>query len=972
MDTRASSAETVPSITGYEVGRKLGSGATGTVYLGRQISTGREVAVKALAPELLAVPGFKERFRAEAKVMTRFDDAHLVDIFDYTEQPGGAFLVMQYVRGVQLRVLIDRGVRFTPEQSLGILSGALSGLAAAHRLGIVHGDLKPENVLVDESGESKLLDFGQSGPTGSRPSGGTPAYASPEAVLGRPTDERSDVYAAGLILYELLAGRPAFRGTATEVARSHAHEQAPDLQGVPGPVADLVARSLSKDPDQRPRTADDFLEQLTEAATRCYGNDWKAKSSIAALAGAAIGAAGGLEATSGTSSTTSTTHIAAGARLRTAARMRRIATRVHRLVGAHPVSTVATVAVVGAAAVTLSLIGSSAPPAGAFSTLSASGSPAGVVCISSSECLVDLGSEILRTGSGGPVALSALPVGSGSVSAVSCGTSRYCVALGTDGSGTAVAFRSRDGGSTWSRVAVPGGTGTPTDVSCVPGSESCWAATKTGLLESDDGAPWTQVATPTVSGPMSVVSCPSRGTCVGIAGGTAESTHDGGSSWRTAQLAGLLYTAAQIDCVNSDVCWAVGEYTNSLQSQIGSIDRTTDGGSSWSQIAFPAKPQPYGFDSVSCWTTDSCLVDGTVEWGGLESSSGSPYFLATSDAGRTWTVHLAPETMPFSPDIQCLSASDCWLSGESGAGISTDEGSTWDVSVYGPKLALSSVSCASPGACVVSGAFPDLQKNHLGAFVEASTNPMGALVDVDSDGRYSNLRSSDTSVSNVTDLSCDPQACESIGVGGNGAPSELLSIGTDGKQLSASSLPGNLQSVSGLSCTSPGECVLTGQLNGQPYLGQRVSGTWRSLRVPSGTQTVGAVDCPNAAECLVVGTDSSGPVVLDGTISGDATVWRRVDLPSDVHSVASVDCPQTRACWVGVTVGANGTKAEVLRSLQVKDAPVTSHWSVEPIPNDVAAVDSLSCPSISSCLAVATQSDGSTELLGAGQVGSAT
>lgn len=300
--------DNLPTLAGYEFGRALGAGTTGTVYTARQVSTGRTVAVKVLAPSLLDAPGFRDRFRAEARLMTRFDDENLVNVYDYVEPGDGAFLVMQYVPGVPLRSLMIRGDRLSPEQSLGVLSGALSGLAAAHQLGVVHGDLKPENILVSEQGVSKLVDFGQASPSGSRPTGGTPAYASPEALRDETVDARADVYAAGVILYELLAGHPLFEGTASEVAAAHRDTVPPRLRDVCGSVADLVARSLSKSPDDRPGSAAEFLDELRSAAEDCYGAGWEGRAAIgglvaAALSGVAVGVAMADEADGAAAST---------------------------------------------------------------------------------------------------------------------------------------------------------------------------------------------------------------------------------------------------------------------------------------------------------------------------------------------------------------------------------------------------------------------------------------------------------------------------------------------------------------------------------------------------------------------------------------------------------------------------------------------------------------------------------------------
>jgi tRNA A-37 threonylcarbamoyl transferase component Bud32 len=998
VDTTGLSAEDRPSLAGYEFSRVLGSGTTGTVYLARQSSTGREVAVKVLSPALYSTPGFQERFRAEARLMTRFDDANLVDIFDYVEYDGGAYLVMQYVRGVQLRKVMDEGRKLTPEQSLGVLSGALSGLVCAHRLGVVHGDLKPENVLVDEKGQSMLIDFGQASPAGSRPSGGTPAYASPEAVRDETVDARSDVYGAGLILYELLCGAPPFQGTPSELAKAHRDLIAPRLAGVPGPIADLVARSLSKDPSQRPESAEDFLTQLTDAATDAYGPDWPKRASIAAAAGAVIGSVFGLEVAGAGAAPGAgqAAGIQAAGKVRTLHRVRRLASRIHRAVAAHPVPAAASVAAVGAAAVVLSLIGSQAPVAGAFSAVSASGSPTAITCESASHCWVDLGSAILMIGPGGTRAVSQIPSSDGTVSSVSCATDTFCIAVGTNPSGDGVVLTSDDGGAAWSADSLPSGTGAVSSISCVTGTTQCWAAARSGLLRSDSGRQWSLVTTPSGAGPIGLISCPALNNCIGMAGGVAEATHDGGASWTSASLPGLLYGPSDIDCVTAEVCWVVGEYTNSLQSQIGSVDRTIDGGAIWTRVNIPASPQPYAFDSISCWTANSCLVDGTVEWGGGESSSGSPYFLSTSDAGSTWSVHLAPVTMPFAPEIQCINSTSCWLSGQSGIGFTTDSGASWNVDFYGPKLTLSSVSCTAPGDCFAAGSFPDLVKNHLGGFVLPSANPMAVLIALGTTGSYSAINSTDHVVSGLTDLSCTVDGCVGAGIGSGGYPSVLLDLDTSGKKGPVSiAIPEDVQSLTGVACPVGGPCLVSGQENGEPVLLEQKGAGWSKLALPYGTQATGEITCPVSSRCLVLSTGNSGPMLLDGSLASGEIRWHAVVLPADVHSLTAVDCPTQTACWLAVTVGPSGTKTEILRTLQLTASSeamsVTSTttsarattttttaskrtttpplWVAQSIPVGVTGVTSIACPTTASCLALGTLSNGSEVLLGAGQVG---
>jgi eukaryotic-like serine/threonine-protein kinase len=980
-------------LPGYEFKSKLGSGATGTVFLAVQQSTARQVAVKALSPNLLTRPGFRERFRSEARLMTKFDNANLVNIFDYVERDESAFLVMQYVRGAQLRQVVRAGQKLTAEQSLGVLSGALSGLAAAHELGVVHGDLKPENILVTEEGESKLIDFGQSSPAGSRPSGGTPAYASPEAIRDETVDARSDVYAAGLILYELLSGAPPFTGSAGEVASQHRDVTPKRLKGVPSPVAELVSRSLSKDPNERPSSAEDFLRELTEVATQEYGPDWTKRASIAAIAGVAIGGIAGLEsAGAATAGGVSTAGHVAVRKSRTLNRVRRLATRVRHAATAHPISAVATVAVVGAAAITVSLLGSSpAAYAGSFSAVSTTSAPTQVSCQSASHCLIDLGSSMLVIGPGGSRSVSQVPFASNSNSSVACASNSYCVAIGANQSGTEIALTSENGGLDWSSSSLPSGTQAVTDISCVTAATQCWAATRGGLLRDNGGGQWSLVSTPTGSGPMSLISCPALNTCVGAAGGTAESTHDGGSTWTSVALQGIDYGPSDLDCVTAEVCWVVGEYSNSLQSQIGSVNRTTDGGRSWNQVAFPANPHPYAFDSISCWDPASCLVDGTAVWEGLEEgSSGRPYFLSTTDAGASWRVHLAPETMPFPPSIHCFNSGDCWLSGQSGTGVTTDGGSSWNVSFYGSKLLLSSVSCVTPDECFVAGSFPDLVMTHLGTQI----NPMGVLFRLSQTDGYSGIDASDSAYGSFTDLSCPSSlSCVAVGINSSNVPTSLLELNASGTGSPRSTaLPKDVQSVEGAACPGTSDCLLTVEVGGQPSLLHRSGGGgWASIALPFGTQSVGPIACSDVSQCLVIASGSSGPALLDVTFQASGGIrWRSIAVPADVHSLTSIDCPTAIACWLAATTGSNGTQAQVLRTLDLKaqqgQLSVTSttasssststtkpalstHWAAQAIPVGVTSITSISCPSTAACFAIATLSNGSQALLSAGGAG---
>src|SRR5580704_7235647 len=198
-------------IPGYTELKALGSGGFGDVVLARHDASGTLVAIKYLRPNLRSDPEFAGLFRAEAGVLAAMDDPHVVRLYEYVESPRGAAIVMELVDGVSLREILVHEGATTPEAALVVLQGSLLGLAAAHRQGVVHRDYKPENVLVNGDGASKLTDFGIAARTGDRPpAAGTLVYAPPEQFAGRPASPAGDVYAATATFYECLVGRPPF------------------------------------------------------------------------------------------------------------------------------------------------------------------------------------------------------------------------------------------------------------------------------------------------------------------------------------------------------------------------------------------------------------------------------------------------------------------------------------------------------------------------------------------------------------------------------------------------------------------------------------------------------------------------------------------------------------------------------------------------------------------------------------------
>ena len=236
----------VPGYTGVKV---LGSGGFGEVVLARHDASGTQVAIKYLRQNLLADPEFAELFRAEAAVLASLDDPNVVRLYEYVESPAGAAIVMELVDGVSLRDILARQGKTTAEAALVVLQGSLLGLAAAHRRGVVHRDYKPENVLINGDGTSKLTDFGIAARAGDSPiPAGTLVYAPPEQFGGSPATPASDVYAATATFYECLTGRPPFTGdTVGRLLYQHLSEPVP-LDPVPGPLRPLVAAGLAKDP----------------------------------------------------------------------------------------------------------------------------------------------------------------------------------------------------------------------------------------------------------------------------------------------------------------------------------------------------------------------------------------------------------------------------------------------------------------------------------------------------------------------------------------------------------------------------------------------------------------------------------------------------------------------------------------------------------------------------------------------------
>jgi eukaryotic-like serine/threonine-protein kinase len=292
------------TVPGFTEERELGRGASGRVVSAVHDASGRQVAVKYLAPRLFGDPRFLDGFRQEAEVLRSLDVPQVVRLFDYVEAPGeGAAIVMELVNGVSLHQMITRQGSTSPESALVVLKGSLLGLASAHQLGIVHRDYKPENVLVDDAGNSKLTDFGIAVKAGRKaPAAGTPLYMAPEQWNGAEATPATDIYAATAVFFECLTGKTPFSGRPGQLAMQHETAAVP-VALVDEPLQELIERGMAKDPRDRPPNAMEFVAELNWVADQAYGPDWEergrgdlARRSAALLLlllGGVAGAAGG-------------------------------------------------------------------------------------------------------------------------------------------------------------------------------------------------------------------------------------------------------------------------------------------------------------------------------------------------------------------------------------------------------------------------------------------------------------------------------------------------------------------------------------------------------------------------------------------------------------------------------------------------------------------------------------------------------
>jgi serine/threonine protein kinase len=270
----------------YRIERQIGEGAAAEVYLAQDSVLNRKVALKSLRPQFAADPSFRTRFEREAQAAARFNHPNIIAIFDVGEDRGLPYIVMEYVDGETLRTIIDQEAPIHADDVAILVEQVAAALDYSHQRGLVHRDIKPHNILVDQQGLAKVVDFGiakglsDEALTDAAESVGTVQYISPEQASGLMATPESDIYSLAVVAFEMLTGQLPFDSeTAIGIAMRHVNDPAPDPAevnpNIPHEVADIILRALSKDPTHRFPTAGEFARVLT--AWRSYTpEDWKA------------------------------------------------------------------------------------------------------------------------------------------------------------------------------------------------------------------------------------------------------------------------------------------------------------------------------------------------------------------------------------------------------------------------------------------------------------------------------------------------------------------------------------------------------------------------------------------------------------------------------------------------------------------------------------------------------------------------
>ena len=704
-------------VPGYTEVKTLGSGGFGDVVLARHDASGAAVAIKYLRPQLLADPEFAELFRAEAAVLASLDDPNVVRLYEYVESPSGAAIVMELIDGVSLRDILVRQGATTAEAALVVLQGSLLGLAAAHRRGVVHRDYKPENVLINGAGESKLTDFGIAARAGDSPiPAGTLVYAPPEQFGGSPATPASDVYAATATFYECLTGRPPFTGdTAERLLYQHMSQPVP-LEPVPEPLRPLVAAGLAKDPGGRPSDGTALVAELRAVAGGAYGPDWEERGrsalAAAALLLAALWPAGG--------------PAAAGP----GRAVHRISLRRHirprHVSPANGAIAAGVVVAVVAAGIALAAGHSHQSSGLVTASFSIAGGLAGVAATSATNAWA-----VGSTGSfDSPKPLivqwngtswkqapsSGLPSGELSAVAATSASNAWAVGRTTSGQSLIVHWN----GSSWEQVPSAGAAGSLVGVAATS-ADNAWAVGSTGfrspkpLILHWNGTSWEQVPSPSPGGSVSLnavaVTSGRNAWAVGmVSGGTSPAAslilHWTGTTWQPVPspspsdgkygnaLSGVAATSATS-------AWAVGCTDGCPLGGTPLIERWN--GTSWKQVAAPATP--YGLYNLLGVAATSATGAWAVGGGGPVTLEGTA---TTHWNGRDWTLSHA-RSGAILAGVTAISATNAWAVGETASGhtvILHWDGQMWSGTVeqLSPAAAPAPSAVSSSASAVASPA----------------------------------------------------------------------------------------------------------------------------------------------------------------------------------------------------------------------------------------------------------------------------
>ncbi len=256
----------------YQINQTLGNGAMGVIYLANDTRLNRDVAIKQLAIHLSKEKEILSRFQQEALALARLSHQNIVQVYDFIEAKGSSWIIMEYINGKEFKDFLDESGAIKPVEALKIAKKMVAGLGYAHKKGVIHRDFKPANVLITASGDIKVMDFGIAKLAQSTlhtqvdTMMGSPAYMSPEQIIGKTVDKRSDIYSFGVVLYQMLAGELPFNGDLTTTLAKHQSEPPPSLvdKGIKPELNDIVLRTLAKKPEERYQCMGELAEDLNK------------------------------------------------------------------------------------------------------------------------------------------------------------------------------------------------------------------------------------------------------------------------------------------------------------------------------------------------------------------------------------------------------------------------------------------------------------------------------------------------------------------------------------------------------------------------------------------------------------------------------------------------------------------------------------------------------------------------------------